>query len=593
MLVLGAIVLATIHSDARAQEMEVLEIGATEFESVDFDVPVTVKLEWPASIRAQTGHVDFPEIERRLKVYRLASRRAPQLVRYPAEDEDPCQPYGCWEDESRSVTTRADSTGLHVVLGRLRANRYYHVRFLIRRSLTEREEEVFLANAVGALDRNFRDGIPGSLDEVRRKEIQRAMVEAVREATDMEVSPTRGSFFDDTLSDAELPAASASVFDTLYANLGMLAVFSSPTNRESNARNLSPGIRSTGALFRATDALERLGHLDSTLTGLHLFVSELRIDERRSGITRSVVVDSLHLLSEAGYRLGIMEKSVRAGLAIGRYALSKYGHLSRDRGPVTEIWTPEQMEARTRNIDTTVHTLERLVYVVDQIRHLSEYRGSSQGRTIGDAELQALRERLAAARDALRRVPREDAAFLALQVDLARRQAIFERFAEEALTRFSEAEVYATASSTANFRTRANMYISADLGLVHVPGFNDVSPYVGVNIYPFPVNKEAALRSFGFGESMLRRAAFMVGVTATSVERGDLREGAVGDRGLLAGIGVRVTDAVRVSTGALYFYEVDPDDLVRDRSLSRSAFVSISVDWDVKESLGGLRDAIF
>ena len=156
-------------------------------------------------------------------------------------------------------------------------------------------------------------------------------------------------------------------------------------------------------------------------------------------------------------------------------------------------------------------------------------------------------------------------------------------------------------TTIADFITRSRRHFSADIGLA-VAQMGEIFPYIGVNIYCRPVNREAALTGpYGVG-SRGRRASFMLGVAWTdNLVRDDQRAGVfssghslvetlggTSDVMLVVGGGYRVTDAIRVNGGLLVFKAHDVNPLSSRKNLDGSPFVSMSWDWDVVGSLRGL-----
>lgn len=131
------------------------------------------------------------------------------------------------------------------------------------------------------------------------------------------------------------------------------------------------------------------------------------------------------------------------------------------------------------------------------------------------------------------------------------------------------------------FDARFGWYWSADEGVAHAWDLGETFSYTGVNVYFSPVNKKAPLRSFTLSESWRRRFALMVGVSNDDIDIPGV-EPHFGDRFLLLGAGIRLTDHLRFSTGVLLFDETDPDPLVdAKRNEAYSPFASFSLDVNV------------
>ena len=123
-------------------------------------------------------------------------------------------------------------------------------------------------------------------------------------------------------------------------------------------------------------------------------------------------------------------------------------------------------------------------------------------------------------------------------------------------------------------------------GLDKAPGeqtaLSEVVPALGVNLYLRPINKNVPLRLKG---GFMRRFAFTFGVTSTGIADGggnpptrSTRDDLVGSNSLLLGAGYRLSGSTRLTTGAIVFYELDPNPLKDDRTVSYSPFIALSFD---------------
>lgn len=156
----------------------------------------------------------------------------------------------------------------------------------------------------------------------------------------------------------------------------------------------------------------------------------------------------------------------------------------------------------------------------------------------------------------------------------------------------------ASSTTVGNFQTSQANYISADGGLMFASEIDEVVPYIGTNIYLRPVNKNAPLRSLGtFGQTFSRRFAITLGLTTSSVAETEgsvtLRDDLFGSQSLVLGAGLRISDMIRIGTGALVFREDDPSPLINELSVSATYYFSVSFDLDVASSFRGGFGRIF
>ncbi len=144
-------------------------------------------------------------------------------------------------------------------------------------------------------------------------------------------------------------------------------------------------------------------------------------------------------------------------------------------------------------------------------------------------------------------------------------------------------------STTGSFATQSNNYISADTGVICAPELSDCTTYVGTNIYFRPINKAAPLSQFGnFFHTLDRRLSLTFGLTVQGIGDDKTRNDLFGDQSLVVGLGARLTNSVRFTTGALVFKELDPNPLIDDPKLTTTYFFSLSFDVDVAPALKGI-----
>ena len=148
-------------------------------------------------------------------------------------------------------------------------------------------------------------------------------------------------------------------------------------------------------------------------------------------------------------------------------------------------------------------------------------------------------------------------------------------------------------TTVVNYKERAKYSITADLGFVWAFGIGELQPYLGVNMYILnPVNRSVPLPKRIF-DSPLKRTALMIGVTTGSVKEEGKRDDVLSNRTFLTGVGYRVTDAIRFTSGIMWIEKPDANPLVSRSKLGLSPFVSVSVDWDVRSTLGGIIGSVF
>lgn len=141
-----------------------------------------------------------------------------------------------------------------------------------------------------------------------------------------------------------------------------------------------------------------------------------------------------------------------------------------------------------------------------------------------------------------------------------------------------------TTATVAHETEQGTIYLSGDVGVL-MPIFHgdgrtetDVALYVGVNIYTAPVDKDVPLAVAG---GFRQRFSFTFGISLTDVEDSDeTLEGALAGKALIGGVGYRLTDHLRLGTGAVLFRQLDRNPGVTRKALGAAPYLSLSVDLD-------------
>lgn len=143
---------------------------------------------------------------------------------------------------------------------------------------------------------------------------------------------------------------------------------------------------------------------------------------------------------------------------------------------------------------------------------------------------------------------------------------------------------------------QANNYLALDFGLAYVGNFSRFQSYYGLNIYLRPINKNIPLsRYYTLKDWFSSRTSFLLGVTFASIEKDNVRKGILGDKGLIAGVGLRILSFLRISGGGLLYYRYPSNPLINKDNYSTkiSPFTSVSIDFDVQQLLGVFGSSLF
>lgn len=133
------------------------------------------------------------------------------------------------------------------------------------------------------------------------------------------------------------------------------------------------------------------------------------------------------------------------------------------------------------------------------------------------------------------------------------------------------------ASNIGSFLTRQKSYISADFGILYSFDAEQGLPYLGTNVYFRPVNKQAPLT----GWSPWKRLGATIGLTLGEFDT-DRAEPLFSSQNLLTGVGFRVTEAIRLGGGVVFFREKSADSLSTEKVTVFSPYASVSFDADVQ-----------
>lgn len=309
-------------------------------------------------------------------------------------------------------------------------------------------------------------------------------------------------------------------------------------------------------------------------------ISDLDSDKLKGFLPESKIAMGLSALSDDRIA-GIVSGFQHIENALGYYQGKE----------MSAFWKPEECNEQIGNFTTLLTELKSVQLLLIKIKNMENSHDPSSIKKFANensSQLNDLLNRLEKCQtfviemlDYLEKTKRE----------LGKREKRIEEFLNQ-IEGHVEENVSFVADTTGDFETRAANYISADVGLAWAPLLKEVFPYVGINIYLRPVNKEVPLKLLkslaGYDNTLEHRFSAMVGVSVTSLEKEGERDNLFGKNALLFGFGYRLTDAVRVSAGSLVFRSIDPNPVITDKKIKFSVFASISLDWNIRETLGGL-----
>lgn len=465
------------------------------------------------------------------------------------------------DDLSSSTVTTA-----RVVLPRLDAQRYYAFCFILDRPLTAEEAQKLQPEVLAAIDREVASRTSANLTAADLEQI-RARIQADLEPRLLAV--TGAERVESGLGDLVQGVIGPQLLTRLIQQ-GSVADGAAPqaaslATLQDRLRTALDGVRTSAALGKL---LALLGQ------------------EAQSNV---ILRDLLDKTYAAAIRLAGLTEQQATAVATGEDPSAPPAErtLASTRDSATAA-------AAAQRFTATDQALSDLAALIDKMTGTA---GPPQVRAgLSDADRSALAA-LTATGGAIRQGM--DLAFTLagqaqrLAASLATREQAVRDFAGRLQLALRNVFV-ADGSTTGNFDTFSNFYISADAGLIWSHEIDEVVPYVGTNVYLRPVNKNAPLRTLGsFGQTFSRRFAFTIGLTANSIAdkgtgtSGRTRDDLFGNQSLLLGAGLRLTDMIRVGAGALVFKQKDPNPLIDDETTGRALYFTVSFDLNVARLFQG------
>lgn len=462
----------------------------------------------------------------------------------------------------RDAKLKADSFAVLVSDG-LSANRRYALCMQTRQSLDSLSLSAFQARAHQILESTYAAlDAPGGEPPTDLTEHQ---IDSLRRKLARALPRTKGQAID----------AAETIFDTTGAKVTEANLVFTTDVLVHRTERLNAAKSWMGA---ASQARTRLGGFAAS-PALRAIASRITSRDRISGIDPVRVeraAATARMLASPDLPLIRAVSEGEAVLAPGAVVVSQ----SQDPLVVTD---PAEVAARSARIDSTYQRLTELRELVAALEASSALRrktGVTQAQAGAlRASLDATRESFAQVRTAASRWSRAHES----------RRALLQR-AARSLRVAAENDVSLVGTSISNFETRARQYVTADLGVAYAPGLGEAAPYFGANFYLGALNKRVPIT---FTRRELDRWALTIGVTATSLARKNVRDDLFSSYSLLLGAGRRMTDAVRLTGGAVVYRDRDDNPLVDDTSPALSPFVSLSFDFDARGALGRLSDILF
>ncbi|HEX6199420.1 MAG TPA: hypothetical protein VF150_04080 [Thermoanaerobaculia bacterium] len=567
-----------------------VDLSSGAFQAVlPFDEPFLLTGTVPAGVVRIDGEwCPIPEAAgAQLAALLKSARKESRLTACPGSAEAP-RPIPAWENPFPAAPGAAAPTFTLFVAERLEVNENYLFSFVTARQLGADELATFQPRVRSALDQTLRsfasEPAPdpsAPLDEVTARKyqaLQRAVgqVLATQPLRSGEVAqPEPDTFFDP--ASVPVPGAPPPPWTREIEELYRIQA-----TRQDPASRLD---ERTSLLF---DALEEVGQGASGtgLAALRGAIAALSAGDRAT-LDHLLPAPALAALDALAGERGPRLDAVAFGLAALGAAAPGDSAAPPDPTPAQpppDPWTAADVAPRAANLAATRAALTQALALTRTAEQVDALRSG-----LGGADLAPLRDALAGAGTAAGLVQNLLARLAAILAERDQALGDLSGF----LVRQASTEVPIVATSTGSFSTRAKNHVSMDVGILYSGDAGEVLPYFAANFYLRPVNRAVPLAQVGgFG----RRFSIMVGVTYSSIQEEEngrvLRDDLFGSQALVVGAGLRLTDAARVSVGALVYQENDPNPLVDDLSLTADPFFAVSFDWNVRNLLGPLGTAI-
>ena len=481
-------------------------------------------------------------------------------------------PPGAQLQPATPIPGRLDGTTVRVILPPLEAERYYAFCFERRAQVPEGVAAQFKMNARDILDRGFAQVGTGNLSPEQSRQLRNELYQELLEATGADVAIVKGTVFETSAEYDELRGKFRDQVQKILA----------PQRRRDRIVEGDPN-QSLPSLS------EQQRDFDEALNAVH---DSPALASLAAQLEKSAQTDPTLQAMLAG-------KNLAAALALIRDDDDQLDMTAQGREPgeaPPDLMSPDQAATMASRYDDSSAALGALTSL---IRKVVDAPPSSNLRAgLSDEDVAALRGLIDPARGPLARAG--NLAFTLsglaqnLQTSLVERAAALDSLADKVRIEAAGVQVV-DGSTTGNFATAQNNYISADAGLVFAPELNTGVSYIGMNFYFRPVNKNADLSQFG---SFSRRFALTLGLTVQSLADGgsgvtQTRDNLFGNQSLILGGGLRVTNSLRVGTGAVVFKKRDPNPLVGKYSLTTTYYFTLSFDLNVARAFQGGLGSLF
>lgn len=484
-------------------------------------------------------------------------------------------PAGAQLQPATPIPGRVDGTTFRAILPPLEAERYYAFCFQRRAKIPDDLAARFKTQAVQVLDRGLAAVTSGDLTAAQSLKLRTELYNGLAAAASADdLALTQGTVFDLT-SGQDAMRGSGTVHDLVLRVLNPQRradriVAGDPrqglqslSERQIDFKDALKAVQANPALGHLTAQLQKSAETDTTLQGM------------------------------------LASRNFKAAVALLQADDEQLSLVAQGRGPgepAPDLTDPDQAAAMASQYDASSAALGDLAGLIQKV--VQAPPTSTLRAALSPDDVAALRGLTDPASGALARASNLAFALSGLAQDLqtalVERSTALNALAEAVRAEAARVEVV-DGSTTGNFATTQNNYISADAGLLFAPQLSQGLSYVGMNFYFRPVNKNADLRRFG---SFSRRFSVTLGLTAQSLADGgsgtvQTRKDLFGSQSLVLGGGLRVTNSFRAAAGAVIFQKKDRNPLISKYSEAATYYFSLSFDLNVAKAFQGGFSSLF
>jgi len=177
----------------------------------------------------------------------------------------------------------------------------------------------------------------------------------------------------------------------------------------------------------------------------------------------------------------------------------------------------------------------------------------------------------------------------------AQRVALINSFPDLTLQILGKETVMFETITIADISTEKTPYISAEAGIGYTPAFRSAYSYYGANFYFLPVNKQARLSSFKGWNRVGKMLCFNIGIANFFGVRPANTYSLLGTSAgtdLTVGLGVRLTNIVKLNVGCLAYRTNNNNPLSDKKRIDASFYTSIGVDVNLLKAFSSVATAL-